>query len=68
MTTRRSLTVKAPGLNARTTFFIEAYRGKVWIKTYECSHVCLAILEPAQAASLIDLITQTTEEVREHRL
>jgi hypothetical protein len=65
--TRRSLTVKAQGSHARTTFFIQAYRGKVWIKTYECPHVCLAILEPAQADSLIELIKQTTQEARERR-
>jgi hypothetical protein len=64
MTTRRRLTVKAQGLNARTTFFIQAYRGKVWIKTYEAPHVCLAILEPAQADKLVELITQTTQEAR----
>jgi hypothetical protein len=67
MTTRRRLTVKAQGLDARTTFFIEAYRGKVWIRTYESPHVCVAILEPAQADSLIKLIKQTIEEAREYR-
>ncbi len=65
--TRRTLTVQAQGPDARATFFIEAYRGKVWIKSYESPHVCVAILEPAQADSLIELIRQTTKEAREYR-
>jgi hypothetical protein len=67
MTTRCSLTVKAQGPEARATFYIEACRGKVWITAYDCPHVCVAILEPGQADSLVDMINQTTKEARGYR-
>ena len=67
MTTRRSLTVKAQGPDARATFYLRACRGKVWITSYDCPQVCVAILEPAQADSLVELINQTTKEAREYR-
>ena len=62
--TRRTLTVKAQGPEARATFYIEACRGKVWITSYDCPHVCVAILDPSQADSLVELINQTTKEAR----
>jgi hypothetical protein len=64
MTTCRRLTVKAQGPEAHATFTMEACRGKVWITTYDCPHVCVAILETAQADNLVDLINQTTREAR----
>ena len=67
MTTRCSLTVKAQGPEARATFYIEACRGKVWITAYDCPHVCVAILEPGRADSLVDMINQTTKETRGYR-
>lgn len=67
MTTRRRLTVKAQGPDARATFTIEACRGNVWITTYDCPHICVAILETAQADSLVELINQTTTEARGYR-
>ncbi|HZC01546.1 MAG TPA: hypothetical protein VE844_09340 [Gammaproteobacteria bacterium] len=67
MTTRRSLTVKAQGPEARATFYIEARQGKVWVTTYDCPHVCVAILETTQADSLVELINQTTNEARGYR-
>jgi hypothetical protein len=65
--TRRTLTVKAQGPEARAIFYIEAYKGKVWITAYECPHVCVAILEPGQADSLVELVNQTTKEARGYR-
>ena len=67
MTTRRRLTVKAQGPDARATFTIEACRGKVWITTYDCPHVCVAILETSQADNLVEMINQTAKEARDHR-
>ena len=65
---RRKLTVKGRGPDGRVTFSWEAYQGKVWISSYDCPFICEAILDPAQADSLIDLITQTTTEARGDRL
>lgn len=67
MTTRRKLTVKGHGPQARVTFSLEAYRGKVWIISYDCPYVCEAILDPAQADNLVELINQTTKEARGYR-
>jgi hypothetical protein len=53
---------------SRVIFSLEAYQGKVWITSYDCPFTCEAILDPAQADSLIDLITQTTTEARGDRL
>ncbi|MGH8603168.1 MAG: hypothetical protein ACREXR_10465 [Gammaproteobacteria bacterium] len=64
--TRRKLTVKAQGPDARATFTIEACRDKVWITTYDCPHVCVAILEPPQADNLVEMINQTTKEARDY--
>jgi hypothetical protein len=49
-------------------YSLEAYQGKVWITSYDCPFTCEAILDPAQADSLINLINQTTEEARGYRL
>jgi hypothetical protein len=65
---RRKLTVKGRGPDGRVAFSLEAYQGKVWITSYDCPFNCEAILDPAQADSLINLINQTTEEAREYRL
>jgi hypothetical protein len=65
--TRRKLTVRGQGPEARATFSLEAYRDKVWISAYECPHVCEAILETAHADSLVDMINQTTREARGYR-
>ncbi|MCA1602160.1 MAG: hypothetical protein LC776_11130 [Acidobacteria bacterium] len=67
MTTRRKLTVKGQGPDARVIFYLHAYRGKVWITSFDCPSVCEAILETAQADSLVELINQTTREARGHR-
>lgn len=67
MTTRRRLTVKGRGPEAHVTFSLEAYRGKVWITSFDCPFTCEAILEATQADALVDLITQTTKEARGHR-
>jgi hypothetical protein len=64
MTPRRRLTVRGQGPEARVTFSLEAYKGKVWLSAYECPHVCEAILETAQADTLVELINQTTREAR----
>lgn len=65
---RRKLTVQGRGPDGCTILSLEAYRGKVWITSYGCPFTCEAILDPAQADNLINLINQTTEEAREYRL
>jgi len=65
---RRKLTVKGRGPDGRTFLSLEAYRGKVWITSYDCPFTCEAILDPAQADGLVNLINQITEEAREYRL
>jgi hypothetical protein len=65
---RRKLTVKGQGPDGRVTFSLDAYQGKVWITSYDCPFICEAILDPEQAGSLINLISQTTEEARGYRL
>ena len=65
---RRKLTVKGRGPDGYTVLSLEAYRGKVWITSYDCPFTCEAILDPAQADNLINLINQTTKEAREYRL
>ena len=64
----RKLTVKGRGTDGRVTFSLEAYQGEVWIISYDCPFICEAILDPAQADSLINLINQTTKEARGYRL
>jgi hypothetical protein len=64
MTTRRKLVVKAQGSDSRATFTMEACRDRVWITTYDCPHICVAILETSQAGSLVEMINQTTKEAR----
>jgi hypothetical protein len=65
---RRKITVKGRGPDGRVTFSLEAYRGKVWITSYDSPFICEATFDPAQADSLINLINQTTEEARGYRL
>ncbi|MGH3914077.1 MAG: hypothetical protein ACRDTC_11830 [Pseudonocardiaceae bacterium] len=67
MTKRRKLTVKGQGPDAHVTFYLRAYRGKVWITSYDCPHVCEAILETTQADTLVELINQTAKEARGYR-
>jgi hypothetical protein len=66
--TRRRLIVKAQGPDARASFTMEAGRGNVRITAYDCPHICVAILEPAQADTLVELINQTAKEAREYTL
>ena len=66
MTTRRRLTVKGVGPEARVTFSIEVYRGKVWVSAFDSPFTTEAIFEPAQADSLVELINQATKEARGH--
>jgi hypothetical protein len=67
VTTRRKITVKGRGQEAHVTFSIEVYRGKVWVTSYDCPFTTEAILEPAQADSLVDLITQAAAEARRYK-
>lgn len=67
MTTRRKVTVKGRGPDASVTFYLHAYRGRVWITSYDCPFTCEAILETTQADVLVELINQTTKEARGHR-
>ncbi|HKR48465.1 MAG TPA: hypothetical protein VJT72_02590 [Pseudonocardiaceae bacterium] len=64
---QRKITVKAQGQDARATFTMEACRGKVWITTYDCPFICVAIFETAQADTLVELVSQTTTEARGYR-
>jgi hypothetical protein len=45
--TQRKITIKAQGPDARATFTMEACRGRVWITTYDCPFIYVAILETA---------------------
>lgn len=65
--TPRRLTVKGRGPDDHTTFSIEAYRGKVWVTSFDCPFTCEAIFEPTQADRLVELINQTTKEARGYR-
>ena len=63
--TRRKLVVRGRQ-DARVVFYIETYRGNVWITCYDCPFTSEAILEPAQADSLVELINQATQEARRY--
>ncbi len=65
--TQRKLTVKGQGPGARVTFSLAAYRDKVWITSFDCPFVCEAILEIAQAGTLVALIIQTAGEARGYK-
>ena len=67
MTTQRKLTVKGQGLDARVTFYLKAYCGRVWITSYDCPSACEAILEITEADALVELINQTAKEAHMHR-
>ena len=64
--TRRKLVVRGRQ-DARVVFYVETYRGNVWITCYDCPFTSEAILEPAQADSLVELINQATQEARRYR-
>lgn len=64
--TRRTLVVKGHQ-DTRVTITVEACRGKVWLTSFDCPFVSEAILEPAQADGLVELITQTAREVRSRK-
>ena len=64
--TRRKLVVRGRQ-DARVVFYIETYRGNVWITCYDCPFTSEAILEPTQADSLVELINQATQEARRYR-
>ena len=63
--TRRKLVVRGRQ-DARVVFYVETYRGNVWITCYDCPFTSEAILEPAQADSLVELINQATQEARRY--
>lgn len=65
--TERRLTARGRGPDARVTFSVDAYRGKVCVMSFDCPAVCEAILEPTQADRLVELINQTTKEAREYK-
>ncbi len=64
---RRKIIVKGRGLEAQVTFYLEAYRGEVWITSYDRPFSCEATLETTQADSLIELISQTVKEARGYK-
>jgi hypothetical protein len=65
--TPRRLTVRGQGPDARVTFCIKVYQGKVWITAYECPFICEAILEIDQADALGNLIIQTAQEAQRYK-
>jgi hypothetical protein len=65
--TLRKLTVRGRGPDARVTFTVEAYRGKVWITSFDCPFFCEAILETTQADALGNLIIQTAQEAQRYK-
>lgn len=67
MAIRRTLTVKGQGPDVHVTFSLHAYRGRVWITSFDRPAACVAILETTQADALVDLINQTTKEARNNR-
>ena len=62
--TPRRFTVRGRGPDARVTFSVEVYQGKVWITSFDCPFICEAILEATQADALGELIIQTAKEAR----
>lgn len=60
------MTVKGRGPEARVTIAVEVYRGKVWVTSSDCPFTAEAILEPAQAEGLVELITQAIKEARRY--
>jgi hypothetical protein len=66
MTSRR-LTVRGRGPDARVTFTVEVYQGKVWFTSSDCPFTCKAILETTQADALGNLIIQSAQEARRYK-
>lgn len=66
-TARADVYVVGRGPDARVTFYLEAYRGKVWITLVDCLFTCVTILDPTQVDNLVELINQTSKEAREYR-
>ncbi len=64
--TRRKLVVRGRQ-DARAVFYVAACREKVWITSYACPFNAEAILEPAQADTLVELIIQAAKEARRHQ-
>jgi hypothetical protein len=64
--TRHKLVVRGRR-DTRAVFDVETYRGDVWITSYDCPFNAEAILEPAQADSLMELISQAAKEARQYR-
>lgn len=67
MTTRRKLVVNGRGPDGHVIFYLEAYRGKIWLTSFDFPFMSEAIFEPVQADSLVELINQTTKEARGYR-
>ncbi len=67
MTTRRTLVVKGRGPEGRVIFYLEAYRGKILLTSFDFPFTSESIFESTQADSLVDLINQTTKEARGYR-
>ncbi len=65
--TQRRLTVRGRGPDARVTFSVEVYKGKIWITSFDCPFKCEAILDARQADALVDLIIQAAKEARGYK-
>jgi hypothetical protein len=65
--TQRRLTVRGRGPDARVTFSVHVCQGKVWISLFDCPFTSEAILDTAQADTLVDLISQAAAEARGHK-
>ena len=66
MTTRRTITV-AGRQGIRVTMVAEVYRGKVWLVAVEPGITSEAILHPAEADRLIEMLRQAAGEARDDR-
>ena len=59
--------VNGRGPEGCVIFNLEAYRGKVWLTSFDSPFLSEAIFEPVQADKLINLINQVVKEARAYR-
>lgn len=64
---QRKLVVDGRGEDATVTFTLEARSGKLWLTSFDCPFAIEAILLPAQADTLVELINKTTKEARQYK-
>lgn len=67
MTTRRKVVVNGRGPEGYVIFYLETYRGKVWLTSFDSPFTSEAIFEPVQADNFVSLINQAAKEARGYR-